>query len=156
MGLTTNPQDPCLKNGQKEEGQNNCYLVLSEEERAKGFVRPVRSSYVHKGRKYVDGIEMLDEPKTFDPRGKTYVAIVKIKMGESTGGTYITKEELDQYNSTGGFVGGCGTLTTMGTALSETYARDPHFYGATFCCGCNKHLPVGEFVWDADGEKVGS
>src|SRR5262245_18589132 len=38
-------------------------------------------------------------------------------------------------------VGGCGTITTMGRALSETYARDPSFYGATFCCGCNKHLP---------------
>jgi hypothetical protein len=22
----------------------------------------------------------------------------------------------------------------MGRALSETYARDPKFYGATFCC----------------------
>src|SRR3954467_6361571 len=43
--------------------------------------------------------------------------------------------------------GGCGTVTTMGRALSETYARDPKFYGATFCCGCNRHLPVAEFVW---------
>src|SRR5688500_9223864 len=34
----------------------------------------------------------------------------------------------------------CGTVTTMGRALSETYARDPKFYGATFCCGCNRHL----------------
>jgi hypothetical protein len=53
-------------------------------------------------------------------------------------------------------VGGCGTVTTMGRALSETYARDPHFYGATFCCGCNRHLPVAEFVWTADGQPVGS
>lgn len=52
--------------------------------------------------------------------------------------------------------GGCGSVTTMGRALSETYARDPSFYGATFCVQCNRHLPVAEFIWTADGERVGS
>lgn len=28
-------------------GQQKAYVVLSEEERAKGFVRPVRNSYIH-------------------------------------------------------------------------------------------------------------
>lgn len=51
---------------------------------------------------------------------------------------------------------GCDGVTTMGRALSETYARDPNFYGATFCAHCNRHLPVDEFVWTADGERVGS
>lgn len=32
----------------KENGQQKDYVVLTPEERAKGFVRPVRSSYVHK------------------------------------------------------------------------------------------------------------
>jgi hypothetical protein len=32
----------------KENGQQKGYVVLSEEERAKGFVRPVRRSYTHK------------------------------------------------------------------------------------------------------------
>lgn len=50
---------------------------------------------------------------------------------------------------------GCGTLTTMGQALAETYARDPKFYGATYCCECQKHLPVAEFRWE-DGSVVGS
>lgn len=50
----------------------------------------------------------------------------------------------------------CGGVTTMGRALSETYARDPSFYGATFCCQCNAHFPVAEFVWTADGQPVGS
>jgi hypothetical protein len=50
----------------------------------------------------------------------------------------------------------CGTVTTMGRALSETYARDPSFYGATFCVNCNAHYPVAEFVWTADGQQVGS
>jgi len=46
--------------------------------------------------------------------------------------------------------------TTDGRALSETYARQPSFYGAPFCVACNKHLPVVEFVWTADGQRVGS
>lgn len=53
----------------------------------------------------------------------------------------------------------CGVVTTMGIALSETYARDPKFYSGTFCVGCSDHFPVGadgEFVWDKDSSKVGT
>lgn len=56
----------------------------------------------------------------------------------------------------------CGSVTTMGPALAETYARDPKFYGATFCCRCGGHFPLAlpdgspAFVWDRDGEPVGS
>ena len=46
MGLTTDRNDPCLREI-KENGQQCCYLVLSEEEIAKGFVRPVRKKYIH-------------------------------------------------------------------------------------------------------------
>jgi hypothetical protein len=83
-------------------GMQKGYVVLSDEERAKGFVRPVRRSYVHQK---------------------------------------------------------CGTVTTMGRSLAETYARAPFFYSGTFCCGCHNHFPVGEdgeFVWDGTTEKVGS
>lgn len=44
----------------------------------------------------------------------------------------------------------------MGQALSETYARDPKFYGATYCVHCQIHRPVSEFSWSIDGEIVGS
>jgi hypothetical protein len=48
----------------------------------------------------------------------------------------------------------------MGRALSETYARDPKFYGATYCCHCRMHKPVGEFTWyemdGREGPTVGS
>lgn len=50
----------------------------------------------------------------------------------------------------------CGTVTTMGLSLAETYARDPKFYGGTFCCGCGTHYPVAEFTWEPDGSVVGS
>lgn len=86
--------------GQKNEtGQHASYVVLCDEERAKGFVRPYRDAYKH-----------------------------------------MT----------------CGSVTTMGRKLSETYARDPSFYGSTFCVNCNRHLPVTEFTWTADGLRVGS
>ena len=84
-------------------GQQKGYVVLAEEERAKGFVRPVRRSYKH-----------------------------------------LT----------------CGSVTTMGQALAETYARQPvGFYPGPFCVTCRGHFPVGpdgEFVWDGTDEKVGT
>ncbi len=45
-GLTSDPRDPHLHEVGPD-GQNKTYLVLSDEERVKGFVRPVRLSYVH-------------------------------------------------------------------------------------------------------------
>lgn len=101
MGLTEDRNNPCL-NEIRPDGQQECYLVLSEEERKKGFVRPLRRAYKHEK---------------------------------------------------------CGTVTTMGGPLAETYAREPHFYGATFCVACGSHYPVGangEFVWDGTEEKVGT
>jgi len=53
----------------------------------------------------------------------------------------------------------CHSVTTMGLAIAETYARDPRYYGATFCCACRAHFPVGpsgEFVWEGTDEKVGT
>ncbi len=46
MSLTTDRQDPKLQE-LKPSGQQEAYLILSEEERLKGFVRPVRRSYKH-------------------------------------------------------------------------------------------------------------
>jgi len=86
----------------KPNGQQEGYVVLAEEERAKGFVRPVRSTYTHEK---------------------------------------------------------CGTDTTMGQTIAETYARKPTFYSGTFCVACGSHFPVGpkgEFVWTGTKEKVGT
>ena len=83
-------------------GMQKGYVVLSDEERAKGFVRPVRDAYTH------------------------------LK---------------------------CGTVTTMGRRLAETYAAQPDFYTGTFCHHCMAHFPVGkdgEFVWAGTNEKVGT
>jgi hypothetical protein len=98
MGLTTDPGDPRLTHGADPADagpvpQADVYLVLSEEERAQGFVRPVRRSYWHET---------------------------------------------------------CGGVTTMNQAIAETYARDKHFYGSTYCAICCRHCPVGEngeFHW---------
>ena len=47
--LTSDPNDPELTHGPDEVPveQAPVYLVLSKEERAKGFVRPVRRAYKH-------------------------------------------------------------------------------------------------------------
>lgn len=49
MGTTSDPTDPRLTRGIDEQPvpQAPVYLVLSDEERARGFVRPVRLSYRH-------------------------------------------------------------------------------------------------------------
>lgn len=78
------------------DGQQVGYVVLTEEERRKGFVKPVRRSYTHQK---------------------------------------------------------CGSVTTMGRALCETYARDPYFYSGTFCCHCGAHFPLDQFNWE-DGEPM--
>ena len=50
----------------------------------------------------------------------------------------------------------CGTDTTMGVVIAETYARDPGFYNGTFCVHCREHRPLDEFVWEETNEQVGS
>lgn len=121
-GLTEDPNDPRIQRGPPDDKpvpQHDVYLVLSEEERGKGFVRPYRDSYVH--------------------------------VGE--GGAEIDPADMSKSGLKGM---GCGTLTKMGRELSETYARQPKFYGATYCVGCRMHRPVAEFVWDGTDERVGS
>ncbi len=134
-------------------GQQKGYVVLSEEERAKGFVRPVRTSYRHVGvaaPKY-PLLDLTEDQKHFAASG--YVKYEKYPDGSSVLGQLWTQEKIDKIGK------GCGTVTTMGQALAETYARDPHFYSGTFCCGCATHLPVGEdgeFVWEGTDERVGT
>jgi len=104
-GTTLTDGSPVPEDGShtrlKMDGQQEGYVVLSKEERAKGFVRPVRRTYIHEK---------------------------------------------------------CGSKSTMGESLAETYARQPDFYSGTYCCACSLHFPVGadgEFVWE-DGSKVGT
>lgn len=138
----------------KSNGQQVGYVVLTEEERKKGFVRPVRQNYIHRGirPKYPTRELTSDEKQQYAEYG--YVlkeeypnsSPEKIK-NPSAIGRYWTKEQLNS---------GCGVVTYMRLALAETYARDPKFYTGTFCVGCGKHLPLEEFVWDGTDEIVGS
>lgn len=93
------PETPDHREINPATGMQKGYIVLSPEERRKGFVRPVRTSYRHNK---------------------------------------------------------CGTVTTMGLALAETYARAPDFYQGTMCVNCRAHFPLAEFVWDGTLEQVGS
>jgi hypothetical protein len=149
--LTTDPNDPRLGHGadDKPVPQQEAYLILSAEERSKGFVRPYRDSYRHVGSqpKY-DLRDLTDEEKErYTSENYVKFEIYPESMAPRTG-RFWTQVQLDNK--------GCGTVTTMGRELSETYARNPHFYGSTYCVGCRMHRPVTEFVWTADGEVVGS
>jgi hypothetical protein len=117
-------------------GQQKGYVVLTAEERAKGFVRPVRMAYIHVG-----APPLVDDNSGMDSRYR----------------------EADysrfEYPIRGGvkpFPGGCLTRTSMNRAIAETYARDPQFYGGTFCCSCGTHRPLSEFIWEGTIEQVGS
>lgn len=134
------------------DGQYRDYAVLPQSERDKGFVRPVRQSYRHVGapgprcqlRDLTDG--ELEKYKQYG-----YLKFEAYPESESpVTGRYWTQKDLDKIDK------GCGTVTSMGLALAETYARDPSYYGATFCCQCRTHLPVCEFVWEGTVERVGS
>jgi hypothetical protein len=138
----------------KANGQQKGYVVLSEDERKRGFVRPVRSSYRHVGT--VGPLHPLrdltdEEHKRYDQYG--YLKYEEYPAGSAILGKFWTKDMLDKIGR------GCGTVTTIGLSLAETYARKPDFYGGTFCCGCGTHFPVGaagEFVWDGTDDRVGT
>lgn len=106
---------------------------------------------------------MTEEPKTCLTDGSPVTSDhrdIDPATGQQKGYVVLCPEERDK-----GFVRPvrqsykhtkCGTVTTMGPALAETYARDPKFYNATFCCGCGNHFPVDEFTWEPDGSVIGS
>ena len=148
--LTTNPNDPRLGHGADDSPvpQQSVYLVLSEEERSKGFIRPFRDSYRHVGKRPKFPLrELTDEEKEHFGSEYTMFEVYPAEMAPKTG-RYWTQKQLEQT--------GCGTVTKMGRELSETYAVNPKFYGSTYCVGCKMHRPVDEFVWDADNQVVGS
>lgn len=99
MSYTTDRNNPDLRYGvnDKPVEQNKAYLVLTDEELSKGYVKPYRTSYKH-----------------------------------------LT----------------CNSVTTMGEKIADTYATDPWFYGATYCCNCSMHKSLSEFVWEPDGESM--
>jgi hypothetical protein len=155
MGLTSDRNDPRLGHGVDSESipQHEVYLVLSEEELAKGFVRPVRKTYIHvgvPGPKYPLRDLTDDEHARYDMYG--YVKFEEYPKDSLALGRFWTQENLDNTYK------GCGGSTTMNQVIAETYAREPGFYGATYCVHCQKHLPVGEygeFIWE-DSTQVGT
>jgi hypothetical protein len=146
MSSTEDRSDPRLQKVGPD-GQQEAYLVLSREERAKGFVRPVRSSYRHVGIRpeYPTRPLTEDEQLMFESMG--YVVYEEYPPDSSLAGRYWTQAQLDS---------GCGAVTTMGDQIAETYAREPGFYGATYCSNCKTHLPVEQFVWTDGGTRVGT
>lgn len=158
-GVTAGFEDAPAPGPLKANGQHASYWILSEEERAKGFVRPVRTSYAHVGLSRPSGLRDLTAEETERYAQFGYVAFEQYPEERlPASGRFWTQAEINKIEK------GCGSITTMSPAIAETYARQPGFYGSTFCVRCRTHLPVGEageFVWiDEKGtlttERVGT
>lgn len=153
MSLTNDRRDPRLRQT-RPDGQQEAYLVLPAEAREQGFVRPVRLTYRHVGARPKYHTRPLTPEEQERCAAFKYVAYEGYPEGSTILGRMWTKEQLES---------GCGQTTTMNQEIAETYARNPGFYGATFCVRCGRHLPVGEygeFVWveadGTDGPRVGT
>jgi hypothetical protein len=133
----------------RPDGQQKGYVVLTPEERAKGFVKPVRKSYTHVGAPAAPANLRDLTPKEVELYGSTYgYAKFEPYSADPDGeGRFWTKAELARAGRR------CGALTTMARSIAETYARNPYFYSGTFCCQCGAHFDLSEFLWE-DGEPM--
>lgn len=139
----------------RDDGQYVDHWVLSADDRAKGFIRPVRKSYTHVG---APGprhplTELSDEQKALWP-DEGFVKFEPYPESERPSlGRFWTQKDLD------GIGRGCRGTTSMGLSIAETYASRPGFYGSTFCATCGDYFKVGrdgEFVWAGTDERVGT
>lgn len=133
----------------KSDGQYERYpsSVLRNEDGTLAFKQPIRDSYRHtgKGGPEYPLRELTDEEhERYDRFG--YVRFEAYPQdGQHVLGRYWKQEDLDAIGK------GCGGVTFMrGDDLCMTYATNPHYYGATFCGTCGKHLPLDQFVWLPD------
>ena len=160
--VTDDPTDPDVRRGAPRHGAHSSarhLLGTLGRGTSEWVCAPVRNSYRHVG---ITGPAFetrpltIDEVERFKGLSVPYVSYEPYPDGYQVGceGRYWTQDQLDKVGK------GCNTVTAMGPELSETYARQPGFYGSTYCVGCSMHLAVGidgEFVWD-DGtdERVGT
>jgi hypothetical protein len=142
------PVTPDHKTIDPATGMQKGYKVLSEKERARGFVRPVRRTYRHVGiRPKYPLRDLTDNEK------ETYASVGYVKYE-----AYLDSESplVGRFWTQAQLNSGCRGETTMGVALAETYAADPKFYGGAFCAHCRTHFDNEEFVWAGTSEILGS
>lgn len=49
----------------------------------------------------------------------------------------------------------CGACTGMPEEIIRSYLANPFLYdGTTFCAGCRRYCPEGEFAWTETGERL--
>lgn len=136
-------------------GQQKAYVVLSEEERSKGFVRPLRRRYIHVGKPICAKIRKSRVQRL---GGARFICTLQDKHDEECGEwKSVSQPEGEEAKRTHTLVPvSCGELTMIKGSIAETYARDPKFYNETFCVSCRAYFLVEEFVWNDTNERVGS
>lgn len=132
-----------------ETGQHKDYWVLPEAERAKGFVRPIRSAYIHvRTPRPAHPLRDLTYEEKIQYANANYAKFEIYPESESPKtGRFWTQAELDRK--------ACYVVTRMSASIAETYARNPKYYDSTFCVGCRLHFSVEEFDWEG-GSVLGS
>lgn len=129
-------------------GMQHDYIILCPAERARGFVRPYRDKYRHVGARPKYPLRDLTSEEHEDYDKFEYVSFEIYPESESpVTGKFWTKAQL---------ASGCNGVTVIGSSIAETFARNPSFYGGSFCAVCKKHFSNKEFVWEADKTEVGS
>ena len=129
------------------DGQYASHWILTKEERAKGFIRPVRTGYTHIGVRPTYTLKELTAKQKEIHKDMNYKYYEEYPEDEYLAGRYWTEEALSS---------GCGHTTTMPYSIAETWATDIHFYGRTFCAHCHDYFPVEEFVWAGTNERMGT
>lgn len=99
-------------------------------------------------RALTDGGPVTDDHRELKPDGQQRGYVVLTAAERSKG---FVRPLRHQYRHDT-----CGTTTYMGTAIAETYARDPGFYSGTFCVACSAHFPLDQFTWAGTDERLGS
>lgn len=140
------PEDRSHAEINPKTGQQRDYVVLTPEERTKGFVKPLRDSYRHVGRRPKHPLRDLTPEELARDAQYGYVKYEAYPESElPRTGRYWTEADLKS---------GCGQVTTMHRSIAETYARNPEFYSGTFCSTCRKHFHLEQFTWESDGEPM--
>ncbi len=147
--MTTNRNDPLLRQIVAEgprKGQQEAYLVLSDEERAKGFVRPVRCSYKHLA---CGGVTRMgqDIAETYARNPRFYSGTFCVHCGTHFD---LVERKAEKCLACDGDGGEWVEGMKGGTASEDWHS----------CQTCHGQQTVftlaPAFLWEPDGEPVGS
>ena len=107
-------------------------------------------------------IRHTSKGKTIEDTGTATPTDSRLSDGQHTDFYVLSPEERKKgwvrpYRDTYKHVSKCNKETKIAAkAICETFAKEPSYYGRTFCTECCDYFPLIEFNWVEDGTEVGS